>query len=46
MENFTTRHVLILLLVAVLAIFLAWLIVQIAYRKTNKDMRKHRFDEK
>lgn len=46
METFTTWHVILLLLTAVFATFLAWLIVQIIYRKSQKEMRRHQLNDK
>ncbi|MBL7731050.1 MAG: hypothetical protein JNM88_07730 [Chitinophagaceae bacterium] len=45
LENITTWEVIAMLLTAVGATFLAWLIVHIAYRKSRREMRKHKFDK-
>lgn len=46
LQTITTWQVILLLLTAVAATFLAWVIVRIIYRKSLKEIRDHKFDEK
>lgn len=44
MESVTPAMVTLLIAIAIIAMFLAWLIVRIIYRKSRRELRNHHFD--